>query len=141
MSEEKIYPVPAQLAESAVIDAASYEAMYQRSVDDPEGFWAEKAEQFVSWNRKWDTVLDWSYGEDNLHIEWFKGATLNVAVNCVDRHLETRGDQTAIIWEGDDPNDTSPSPIANCTNPFAASATQCARAALARATVSVFTCR
>ena len=105
MSEEKIYPVPAQLAESAVIDAASYEAMYQRSVDDPEGFWAEKAEQFVSWNRKWDTVLDWSYGEDNLHIEWFKGATLNVAVNCVDRHLETRGDQTAIIWEGDDPND------------------------------------
>ncbi len=105
MSEEKIYPVPAELAENAVIDAASYEAMYQRSVDDPEGFWAEKAEEFVSWNRKWDTVLDWSYGEDNLHIEWFKGATLNVAVNCVDRHLETRGDQTAIIWEGDDPND------------------------------------
>ncbi len=105
MSEEKIYPVPAELAENAVIDAASYEAMYQRSVDDPEGFWAEKAEQFVSWNRKWDTVLDWSYGKDNLHIEWFKGATLNVAVNCVDRHLETRGDQTAIIWEGDDPND------------------------------------
>lgn len=105
MSEEKIYPVSAEMAENAVIDGASYEAMYQRSIDDPEGFWAEKAEQFVSWNRKWDTVLDWSYGEDNLHIEWFKGATLNVAVNCVDRHLETRGDQTAIIWEGDDPND------------------------------------
>ena len=105
MSEEKLYPVPADLAQNALIDAAKYETMYQHSVDDPEGFWAEQADKFLTWNKKWDSVLDWSYGEDDLHIEWFKGATLNVAVNCVDRHLETRGDQTAIVWEGDDPND------------------------------------
>ena len=105
MSEEKIYAVPADVASSALVDAAGYEAMYQRSVEDPDGFWAEQAERFVTWESKWDTVSDWSYDESDLHIEWFKGATLNVSVNCLDRHLDTRGDQTAIIWEGDDPSE------------------------------------
>jgi acetyl-CoA synthetase len=106
MSEQKIYPVPASAAEGAHIDAATYDTMYRRSVEDPDNFWAEQADQFLTWSKKWDTVQDWSYGEDDLHIEWFKGGRLNVAVNCIDRHLETRGDQTAIIWEGDEPTDS-----------------------------------
>ena len=105
MSEQKVYEVPAAIAEKAHIDAETYQAMYQRSVDDPEGFWAEYADQFLTWDKKWDKVLDWSFGADDLHIDWFKGAKLNVSVNCLDRHLETRGDQTAIIWEGDNPEE------------------------------------
>ena len=105
MSEVKTYPVPADFAAQANCTAEQYEQMYQRSVEDPAGFWAEQADQYLSFTQKWDTVLDWSYNEDDLHIEWFKGATLNVAYNCIDRHLETRGDQTAILWEGDAPGE------------------------------------
>ncbi|MFP3874070.1 MAG: acetate--CoA ligase [Thiohalophilus sp.] len=104
MSQEKIYDIPAEFAARANISEADYQAMYQRSIDDPEGFWAEQAEKFLSWYRPWDRVLDWSYDADNLYIKWFEGGKLNVAYNCIDRHLEKRGDQTAIIWEGDDPN-------------------------------------
>jgi len=103
MSEEKTYPVPEAFAARAHIDAALYEEMYKQSVDDPEGFWAEQAEKFVSWYRPWDKVLEWNYNEGE--ISWFEGAELNVCYNCVDRHLESRGDQVAIIWEGDDPNE------------------------------------
>lgn len=103
MSEIKTYPVPADLAATAHINAASYAAMYRQSIDNPEQFWAEQAEKFVTWFTPWTQVLDSSFQESNLHINWFKGGTLNVAYNCLDRHLETRGDQTAIIWEGDDP--------------------------------------
>ena len=103
MSDNKTYPVPKSVASSAHIDAEKYEAMYQESITDPEGFWSKQADEFVSWFKKWDTVLDWDYHKG--HIRWFEGASLNVSYNCIDRHLETRGDQTAIIWEGDDPND------------------------------------
>ncbi len=101
---EKVYAVPADFAAQANITSDQYQEMYQRSVDDPEGFWAEQANEYLSWFKPWDKVLDWSFGENDLHIEWFKGGKLNVSYNCLDRHLETRGDQTAIIWEGDDPN-------------------------------------
>jgi acetyl-CoA synthetase len=103
---DKIYDVPADFASKAHINAQSYQEMYQRSVDDPDGFWAEQAEKFIDWYQKWDTVSDWSYDKKNLHIKWFEGAKLNVAYNCIDRHLETRGDQVAIIWEGDDPDNS-----------------------------------
>jgi acetyl-CoA synthetase len=106
MSEHKIYDVPTEFASKAHIDAKTYKEMYQRSVDDPDGFWAEQAEKFLDWYKKWDSVSDWSYAKNDLHIKWFEGAQLNVAYNCIDRHLATRGDQTAIIWEGDDPNDS-----------------------------------
>jgi len=99
---DKLYPVPADVAKNAHIDAATYEEMYKRSVEDPEGFWAEQAEKFLTWSKPWDKVLDWSYTGD-VHIKWFEGGKLNVAYNCIDRHLETRGDQVAIIWEGDNP--------------------------------------
>ena len=103
MSESKTYPVPGSVASISHIDKAKYDSMYQRSIDDPTGFWADQAEEFVTWYRKWDRVLDWDYHKG--HIRWFEGARLNATYNCVDRHLETRGDQTAIIWEGDDPQD------------------------------------
>ena len=101
MSEVKIYPAPAPLAGAAHIDAEQYAALYQRSISDPDAFWAEQAEQFVSWSRKWDKVQDWDY--DKVDIKWFSGARLNVSYNCLDRHLDSRGDDVAIIWEGDDP--------------------------------------
>ncbi|MGD8274859.1 MAG: acetate--CoA ligase [Thiohalocapsa sp.] len=103
MSDVKIYEVPADIAARAHIDDERYRAMYQRSVDDPEGFWAEYADEFVTWFKKWDRVMDYSYDADNLYIRWFEGGKLNVSYNCLDRHLDTRGDQTAIIWEGDNP--------------------------------------
>ncbi|MEW8505257.1 MAG: acetate--CoA ligase [Candidatus Thiodiazotropha sp.] len=105
MSEIKTYPVPAEFAAQANINDEQYQAMYQQSISDPEGFWAEQAEKYVTWFKKWDKVIDWDFGKDDLHIEWFKGATLNVSYNCLDRHLDSRGDQTAIIWEGDNPEE------------------------------------
>jgi len=105
MSEVKTYPVPADFAAQANVTAEQYEEMYKRSVEDPAGFWGEQAENYLTWFKKPDTVLDWSFDQEDLHINWFKGGTLNVSYNCLDRHLETRGDQVAIIWEGDDPNE------------------------------------
>ena len=103
MSEGKLYPVPTAVAAHAWINNDQYLAMYQRSVDDPEGFWAEQANQFVTWFKPWDKVLDWDFTKG--HIRWFEGAQLNVSYNCLDRHLAARGDQVAIIWEGDNPNE------------------------------------
>ena len=102
MSEIKTYPVSAEAARAAHADNDKYLEMYQRSVDDPEGFWGEQANELVSWFKPWDRVMDVDYHK--AHIKWFEGGKLNVCYNCVDRHLEARGDQTAIIWEGDDPN-------------------------------------
>jgi acetyl-CoA synthetase len=103
MSDAKLYSVPAEFAAKAHINHEQYEKMYQRSVEDPEGFWAEQAENFVTWSKPWDKVLDWSFDKNDLHIKWFEGGKLNVSYNCIDRHLADRGDQVAIIWEGDDP--------------------------------------
>ena len=101
MSEDKIYEVPANIAARAYLDDTQYQAMYARSVEDPEGFWAEQAEKFITWGRRWDRVLDWDYHRG--HIRWFQGGKLNASFNCLDRHLKERGDQVAIIWEADDP--------------------------------------
>ncbi|MFK7908484.1 MAG: acetyl-coenzyme A synthetase N-terminal domain-containing protein, partial [Chitinophagales bacterium] len=79
-----------------------YLTTYERSVEDPEGFWAEIADSF-QWHKKWDKVLDWNFKEPN--VKWFEGAKLNITENCLDRHLETRGDKTAILWEPNNPND------------------------------------
>ena len=101
MSEIHNHPVMPAWKEHAHIDNDTYLAMYEQSVSDPDTFWAERAEEFLTWSKKWDTVRDINY--DEAHIRWFEGGKLNVCVNALDRHLETRGDQTAIIWEGDDP--------------------------------------
>ena len=105
MSENKIYPVPESFAKDAHLNAEQFEAMYQQSVENPEGFWAEQAEKFLSWEQPWDKVLDWDFA--TARIRWFEGGKLNACYNCVDRHLERRSEQTALIWEGDDPADDS----------------------------------
>lgn len=101
MSDVKIYDVKPEIAAQAHINAEIYKTLYQRSIEKPETFWAEQAEQFLVWSKHWDTVMDYDYPKG--YIRWFEGGKLNVSVNCIDRHLETRGDQVAIIWEGDNP--------------------------------------
>jgi len=81
-----------------------YKSVYKKSVKDPEGFWEEQAETF-QWQKKWDRVLDWDFKGPS--VKWFKGAKLNITENCLDRHLKDRGDQTAILWEPNDPNATT----------------------------------
>jgi acetyl-CoA synthetase len=103
MSDHKVYPVATEVAASALVDKDKYLAMYERSVADPEGFWAEQGEQFVTWFKKWDKVSEWDFHKPE--IKFYEGATLNVSYNCLDRHLDQRGDQVAIIWEGDSPED------------------------------------
>ena len=105
MSEDKIYNVPTEFAAKTNITAEQYKTLYKQSIDDPETFWAEQATQFLSWSKPWDKVMDYSFDAKDLYIKWFEGGKLNVAYNCIDRHLESKGDQVAIIWEGDDPND------------------------------------
>ena len=104
MSTEQTYPVSAELAESAHINDELYQEMYSRSLEDSDGFWAEKADEFIDWFKPWDTVQEWDFHK--AEIKWFSGAKVNVAYNCLDRHLETRADQTVIIWEGDGPEES-----------------------------------
>ncbi len=99
---ETIYPVPDATRKRALIDKAGYEKMYARSVEDNEGFWAEQAKR-IDWMRPFTKVKDVSFAKDDLHIRWYEDGTLNACYNCVDRHLEKKGDDVAIIWEGDDP--------------------------------------
>ena len=98
----KVYPVPDAVRQRAHIDSDKYDAMYQQSVDDNEGFWAEQAGR-IDWIKPFNNVKDVSYAKDDLHIRWYDDGTLNACYNCVDRHLQDKGDQVAIIWEGDEP--------------------------------------
>ena len=102
MSEEKVYKVPSDVAKRAFIDAEKYHEIYARSINESDVFWEEQAEEFLTWFSKWDKVQQWDYNDVN--IKWFTKAKLNVSYNCLDRHLEKRGDQIAIIWEGDEPD-------------------------------------
>jgi acetyl-CoA synthetase len=99
---DTLIPVPKEWKERAFIDHAKYEAMYAQSVSDPDGFWREQAQR-LDWMVPFTKVKDVSFQPDDLHIKWFEDGVLNASVNCIDRHLEKRGDQTAIIWESDDP--------------------------------------
>jgi acetyl-CoA synthetase len=101
--QAKIYPVPAEWARRAFIDQAKYEEMYRRSIDDPEGFWDEHGRR-VDWIRPYSKIKNVSYSYPDVSIKWFADGTLNASANCIDRHLATRGDQVAIIWEGDEPD-------------------------------------
>ena len=102
---EKVYPVRPEVAAAAHIDNAKYEAMYEQSVNDPDAFWGEQGKR-IDWFKPYSTVKNTSFDPHNVDIRWFEDGTLNAAYNCLDRHLETRGDQVAIIWEGDDPSDS-----------------------------------
>ena len=97
------YPPSAAFSENAHIDAAKYKAMYDASIADPDAFWAEQAKR-VDWIKPFTKVKNSTYEHGNVSIKWFEDGELNICANCVDRHLATRGDQTAIIWESDDPS-------------------------------------
>ena len=113
MADEKVqlkevYPVPEWIREKAWIKGKEeYEKLYKRSIEDPDGFWAEIAEEYVTWFKKWDTVEDYNFDmrKGPIYIKYFDGGKLNVSYNCLDRHLETRGDQVAIQWEGNEPGE------------------------------------
>ena len=102
---DKLYPVPQDWKTRAHYDKAKYDADYKRSIEDPEGFWADIGKR-VDWIKPFSKVKNVSYAPENVSIKWYEDGTLNVAANCVDRHLKDRGDQTAILWEGDDPKDS-----------------------------------
>ena len=99
---EKIYRVDPEFSANSLLDNDTYQQMYEKSVSDPEGFWSEQA-SCVDWIKPFTKVKDVSYQKSDCHIRWFEDGSLNVSVNCLDRHLAERGDETAIIWEGDDP--------------------------------------
>ena len=102
---EKIYDVSADWAKRAWVDGAKYREMYARSVADPNGFWAEHGKR-IGWMKPFSKVENVSFAPGNISIKWFEDGVLNVAWNCIDRHLAKRGDQTAIIWEGDNPSES-----------------------------------
>ncbi len=103
MTDNSLFPVSADAAKAAWIDKAKYERLYQQSVADPEGFWREQGQR-VDWMKPYSKVKDVDF-TGKVHVRWFYDGTLNASANCIDRHLETRGDQTAIIWEGDSPDE------------------------------------
>src|SRR5271166_2775076 len=101
---DTLFPISRDSRERAFIDRARYDAMYAQSLKDPDGFWREQA-RHIDWIKPFTKVKNVSWNPDNLFIKWFEDGTLNVSANCIDRHLARRGDQTAIIWEGDDPKE------------------------------------
>jgi acetyl-CoA synthetase len=104
MHEIQNHPVPEGFKQRALIDNDQYQAMYEASINDPDSFWAEQAEKFLQWDQPWSKVCDSDMLEGKAN--WFVDGKLNASTNCIDRHLATRGDQTAIIWEGDDPSES-----------------------------------
>ncbi len=103
MSENLVYDIPAEIEEKAHINPELYQQMYERSISDL-SFWEEQADKFLHWFKKWDSVCDYDFNKG--HIRWFENGKLNAAYNCLDRHLETKGDQVALIWENDDATET-----------------------------------
>jgi len=105
MAGNELFPVPESAARRAHVDAAGYEEMYRRSIEDPDGFWAEQAGR-IHWMEPFTEVRDASFARGDVHVRWFADGVLNASANCLDRHLSARGDRTAIVWEGDDPADS-----------------------------------
>jgi len=104
MSNDQLFPVPEEWASSAYVDDAGYRAMYAASVKDPVAFWAEQGKR-IDWIKPYSKVKDVSFDAKDFRIRWYEDGTLNASINCIDRHLAKRGDQTAIIWEGDEPTE------------------------------------
>ena len=104
MTEQSLIKVTDEVKRTALIDNEKYLQEYERSINDPENFWAEHGQR-IDWIKPYTRIKDVSYSEKDLHIKWFYDGTLNVSSNCLDRHIGKRGDQTAIIWEGDDPKE------------------------------------
>lgn len=105
MTDKHLYPVSPDVAKRALLNREQYDEMYRQSIDDPDAFWGEHGKR-LEWIKPYTKVKNTTFDYDNLSIKWFEDGQLNASVNCLDRHLETRGDQTAIIFEGDDPADS-----------------------------------
>ncbi len=105
MSLPHRYPVSDTARQRTHLDDAAYQRLYRQSVDDPQTFWGEQAKAFLDWFKPWDEVCSGSLSKGD--IRWFSGGQLNISHNCIDRHLAKRGDQVALIWEGDDPKDSA----------------------------------
>ena len=103
MTMSKIYEVEKGLADTSHVNAREYKKLYKESIENPDLFWSKQAEAFIDWEEKWDQISRTNMREGE--IAWFLGAKLNVAQNCLDRHLQTKSEKTAIIWEGDNPNE------------------------------------
>jgi acetyl-CoA synthetase len=103
MTQPMIFDIPERVAKKALLDNAAYERLYAESINDPAGFWSARAREFVTWFSPWSTTLEHDY--HSAHIRWFQGGELNVAFNCVDRHVAERGDKTAILWIGNEPDE------------------------------------
>ena len=104
MTKENIYKPSEEIINNAVISNDEFEELYKESINNPDQFWDREARKYLSWDKEWDVVKESDLAKGD--INWFKGAKLNASVNCVDRHLENNGEKTAIIWEGDDPQDS-----------------------------------
>ena len=104
MSDDLIFDVPAEISANALVDDAKYQQMYAASIDDPEQFWGAHGKR-LDWTSPYSKVKNTHYGKEDVSIKWYEDGTLNASVNCIDRHLQKRGDQVAIIWEGDEPSD------------------------------------
>ena len=104
MTKETIYEPSEEIINNAVISNEEFEELYKESINNPDQFWDQQARNYLSWDKEWDVVKESDLAKGD--INWFKGAKLNASVNCIDRHLENNGEKTAIIWEGDDPQDS-----------------------------------
>jgi len=102
--EDRVFDVPEEVKKDSYIDSLEkYESMHKESLEDPDGFWGRLADEFLTWDKKWDKVFEWE-DEEEIRFSWFKGGKLNVSVNCLDRHVKTwRKNKAALIWEGDEP--------------------------------------
>ena len=105
MSQQHRHPVPANIAETTLINAQQYQSMYQQSVQDPDAFWGEQG-KILDWIKPYTQVKNTSFAPGDINIRWYEDGTLNLAANCLDRHLHNRGDHPAIIWEGDDASES-----------------------------------
>ena len=104
MTKETVYEPSEEIINDAVISNEEFEELYKESINNPDQFWDQQARHYLSWDKEWDVVKESDLAKGD--ISWFKGAKLNASVNCIDRHLENNGEKTAIIWEGDDPQDS-----------------------------------
>lgn len=103
MSDTTIYPVPEDWANNAYLNREQYQEMYRQSIEDPDSFWRHHGYR-IDWMKPFSKVKNTSFDPHNVDIRWYEDGTLNVCANCVDRHLEARGDHVAILWEGDEPD-------------------------------------
>ncbi len=134
MSQIHKHPIPANIAERCLINPDQYKAQYQQSITDPDTFWGEQG-KILDWMRPYTRVKNTSFAPGNISIKWYEDGTLNLAANCLDRHLAERGDQTAIIWEATTPAKASTSPTVNCMPTCAVSPMCCSTSGLKKGDV------